>query len=261
MRLLNINVALARADALGRRAALKLANRAHSRAFRMGDADSDDLWSEFESSLAQSIDHAYVAGRRAYHRSRGVMMAHEDVRREINRLPKRQKDAINELYGKIAASATSSTRARVRDKMVAGVKQFVTGDHNGYTKKLTSIRLGTAAALDTIVRTQNAIAFNAAIWHESDADDELWGWELSTAGDERVRHSHEVMDGVRYPKNHQFWKYYFPPNGWRCRCTANPVYADEPEAGVIVPYQHGTPDVPKEFKFNPGKMLAGILSA
>lgn len=41
-----------------------------------------------------------------------------------------------------------------------------------------------------------------------------------TMGDERVRASHAAWDGLALPVGHPFWKTHYPPNGWRCRCTA-----------------------------------------
>lgn len=41
-----------------------------------------------------------------------------------------------------------------------------------------------------------------------------------TMRDERVRASHRAWDGLVLPVNHAFWKTHYPPNGWRCRCTA-----------------------------------------
>lgn len=258
---LQINRALLVPDTYGSRAVLRLVNRYHSRVLRFAEPDDEDLWKAFNATLAEMIARSYEAGRSEWSRLRGMSFAYSDVRKALRKLPKRQKEAVNSLYGKIAESATKSTKARVRDRMLRGVKEFSQGDHVGYGRKLSSLRSGHQAELETIVRTQNSIAFNAAIYHDAEDEHELWGWELSTAGDERVRHSHELMDGVRYPKNHPFWRQFFPPNGWRCRCTCNPVYRDDPEAGVIVPYTHGVPDVPKEFRFNPGKLLDMMLAA
>ena len=261
----NINRALLIPDSCGHRAILRLVNRYHSRALRMS-TDDEDLWEPFQRVLTESLLSSYLAGREEFRRLKphevGMAFAFADVRKVMRQLPKRQRDAVNSLYGKIAASAaTRSTRARVRNRMLRSVKELSQGDHTGYAKKLNSLRSSHAAELDTVIRTQNAVAFNAAIYHDSEDEHELWGWELSTAGDERVRHSHELMDGVRYPKDHPFWRQFFPPNGWRCRCTCNPVYRDDPEAGIIVPYAYGVPDVPKEFRFNPGKLLDMLLAA
>lgn len=41
-----------------------------------------------------------------------------------------------------------------------------------------------------------------------------------TMRDERVRVSHRPWDGVVLPKDHPWWDTHYPPNGWRCRCTA-----------------------------------------
>jgi SPP1 gp7 family putative phage head morphogenesis protein len=41
-----------------------------------------------------------------------------------------------------------------------------------------------------------------------------------TMGDERVRMSHRPWDNLMLPVDDAFWRTHFPPNGWRCRCTA-----------------------------------------
>jgi len=46
-----------------------------------------------------------------------------------------------------------------------------------------------------------------------------------TAGDERVRHppksrdDHRAWDGIILPVDHPFWQRWFPPLGFRCRCS------------------------------------------
>lgn len=41
-----------------------------------------------------------------------------------------------------------------------------------------------------------------------------------TMRDERVRASHATWDGLVLPAGDAFWQQHYPPNGWRCRCTA-----------------------------------------
>jgi SPP1 gp7 family putative phage head morphogenesis protein len=73
-----------------------------------------------------------------------------------------------------------------------------------------------------------------------------------TAGDERVRPWHRKLDGAIYPIDHPFWNRYFPPNGWRCRCTV--IQTDEPINLVLL----DDTDIPEpSHDFNPGK--TGIL--
>lgn len=40
-----------------------------------------------------------------------------------------------------------------------------------------------------------------------------------TVGDSRVRPEHEILNGTIKSIDDPFWKTYYPPNGWRCRCT------------------------------------------
>jgi hypothetical protein len=42
-----------------------------------------------------------------------------------------------------------------------------------------------------------------------------------TAGDDRVRESHALLDGITKPVDDSFWDTYYPPNGWRCRCDVD----------------------------------------
>jgi SPP1 gp7 family putative phage head morphogenesis protein len=41
-----------------------------------------------------------------------------------------------------------------------------------------------------------------------------------TVGDNRVRIDHQALDGIIKKITDEFWAYYYPPNGWGCRCGA-----------------------------------------
>ncbi|MDE5575493.1 MAG: phage head morphogenesis protein [Bacteroidales bacterium] len=51
--------------------------------------------------------------------------------------------------------------------------------------------------------------------------------EYVTARDERVREEHRALDGTILPIDDPFWTQYYPPNGWRCRCTVRKRTARE----------------------------------
>lgn len=57
------------------------------------------------------------------------------------------------------------------------------------------------------------------------SDSDRYLLQYRTAGDERVRASHQLLDDITLPKSDVFWDKYFPPNGWRCRCTTVEVLA------------------------------------
>lgn len=67
-----------------------------------------------------------------------------------------------------------------------------------------------------------------------------------TVGDGRVRPSHKLLEGATYAVDHPFWRTYFPPNDWRCRCSVSwhrSAAEKDPE---------GLPDLKKIFQNNPG---------
>ncbi len=49
-----------------------------------------------------------------------------------------------------------------------------------------------------------------------------------TAGDERVRPAHRILDGVTRPKTDPFWSTHTPPLGFRCRCRIRAAEAGRP---------------------------------
>ncbi|MRJ09407.1 hypothetical protein EDL99_11145, partial [Ornithobacterium rhinotracheale] len=107
-------------------------------------------------------------------------------------------------------------------------------------------------------------AISASQWANLQSDTERYWLEYRTAGDERVRASHEALRGVCLPKNDPFWNSFYPPNGWRCRCVAIEVLAREKtpsdsqkaqEIGEKATTQIGKNGKNKlaMFRFNPGK--------
>ncbi len=70
----------------------------------------------------------------------------------------------------------------------------------------------------------------------------------ATAGDERVRRAHALLDGIIKPVNDPFWDQYFPPNGYGCRCDVIQTLEAEEETDIEVP----PGEVPYIFRTNPG---------
>ncbi|WP_146138909.1 phage minor head protein [Riemerella anatipestifer] len=107
-------------------------------------------------------------------------------------------------------------------------------------------------------------AMSAANWANLQEDTGRYWLEYRTAGDERVRASHQQLNGICLPKTDTFWTEYYPPNGWRCRCVAVEVLAREKtpsdsqkaqELGQYATSQIGKNGKNKlaMFRFNPGQ--------
>ena len=89
----------------------------------------------------------------------------------------------------------------------------------------------------------------AVKWDEFQKDKDLFpNLKYQTVGDERVREDHQKIDGVVLPIDDNFWDYYYPPNGWGCRCTV--VQTNEP---VTPDSKIVAPEVPNALKSNPAK--------
>ena len=73
----------------------------------------------------------------------------------------------------------------------------------------------------------HAAGHMAARWEQIERDGDRYDLQYRTAGDDKVRASHAALDGVTLPPSDPFWKIYYPPNGWNCRCTAVQVRKDK----------------------------------
>lgn len=93
---------------------------------------------------------------------------------------------------------------------------------------------------------------NAAQWVRIEAQrPTLPRLRYSTAGDERVRGSHRLMDAVVRPVDDPFWNTHYPPNGWGCRCMVEQV-----DSSISITPDERLPtadEIPKMFQTNVGR--------
>ena len=103
-----------------------------------------------------------------------------------------------------------------------------------------------------------ASAEMAAKWERFMADGDRYNLQYRTAGDDRVRPEHAALNGVTLPPSDEFWESYYPPNGWRCRCTVVQVrkrkYPETPHDDAMALGEAALErDTKGMFRFNPGK--------
>lgn len=95
-------------------------------------------------------------------------------------------------------------------------------------------------------------------WSEFEADGDRYNLQYRTAQDDRVRAEHATLENTTLPPSDLFWNSYYPPNGWRCRCTAVQVRKDKYQtsnsAQAIQFGEKATAGKNQDiFRFNPGK--------
>jgi SPP1 gp7 family putative phage head morphogenesis protein len=97
----------------------------------------------------------------------------------------------------------------------------------------------------------------ASRWNEYETDGDRYNLQYRTAGDERVRKSHQLLHNTTLSPSDPFWNDYFPPNGWRCRCTAVQVrkskYPESDGTQAVHLGVNATEGKNNIFRFNPGK--------
>lgn len=97
----------------------------------------------------------------------------------------------------------------------------------------------------------------ASKWNEYETDGDRYNLQYRTANDDRVRESHWLLHNTTLPPSDPFWNDYFPPNGWRCRCTTIQVRKSKyPESNSDAMQKIGamaTEGRNNIFRFNPGK--------
>lgn len=86
---------------------------------------------------------------------------------------------------------------------------------------------------DNIFRTNIQTAYNAG-HYEQMTDPAVMQlrpyWEYDAVNDSHTRPSHLAMGGKVFPADHKVWDVWFPPNGFRCRCTVRTLSKRQVEA-------------------------------
>lgn len=139
-------------------------------------------------------------------------------------------------------SAILRSRLRESDWMFSGFKTFhelkeafpSLLDDNGVRKPFEQFLKDVQSIDDTYNRNYLRAEYNfamnsaemAARWEEFEKDEDEYYLQYRTAGDDNVRPEHAALRGVTLPRSDKFWKTYYPPNGWNCRCTVVQVLRD-----------------------------------
>jgi len=104
--------------------------------------------------------------------------------------------------------------------------------------------------LKTELNTAASLASSAKYWLEIWRDKDIFPYlKYVTIGDERVRHDHELLDGIIRKVTDSFWDEYFPPNDWNCRCIVEQL-EDAIETDIS---GMNIPKNPPLFAMNPAK--------
>jgi SPP1 gp7 family putative phage head morphogenesis protein len=90
--------------------------------------------------------------------------------------------------------------------------------------------------METIFRSNVQSAYGAGRWEQQRAQrDEFPYLHYQATHDARVRATHLALDGTVAPIGDPFWKRYYPPWAYNCRCYAESITEEEAQAIGIKP--------------------------
>lgn len=109
---------------------------------------------------------------------------------------------------------------------------------------------------DNIFRTNIQTAYNVGRYEQQTlpaVTESRPIWIYDAVNDNRTRPAHLSMNGVARRYDDPFWDTWYPPNGYRCRCSVRTASEDEAERkGITVE----TGDAPKERRTPDGQRVS-----
>lgn len=111
---------------------------------------------------------------------------------------------------------------------------------------------------DLIFRTNIQTAYNVGHYEQMTEPGVMQlrpFWQYDAVQDSHTRPSHLAMDGRVFPADHPIWDTWFPPNGFRCRCTVRTLSKRQVEArGLTVEDKFPAIAPDPHFCTNPAKV-------
>ena len=119
-----------------------------------------------------------------------------------------RRDQVAQIHGALTAALENGEPLSKFKKRIAGIIQ-----QKGWTGEK-------AWRVENIYRTNMQSAFMAGRYTQMKrASKTRPYWRYIAVKDRRTRPSHAALNGKVYPHDHDFWSMYYPPNGFRCRCS------------------------------------------
>ena len=159
-----------------------------------------------------------------------------------------QQEIVGDLFNSLRQSAAEGTPfATWRKNMLTMLRErgLALDKAGDMVQQSTGEVVGTGLTrhrLQTIYRTNMTNARMASLWQKLQENKDARPYlQYSAINDMRTRKTHLALDDLVYPIDDPFWDYFYPPNGFRCRCHVIALAPrDVARAGLTV--SHSSPE-------------------
>ncbi|WP_069997827.1 phage head morphogenesis protein [Cellulosilyticum sp. I15G10I2] len=180
-------------------------------------------------------------------------------------LTKEEYKQLSEGYKQLAFTISNYTSVEIVNQFYNEVLKAI---ENGTTIQVFKSEIDTFLAkkgyegvgnfqADNIFRTNLQTAYNVGHYEQMAVPEVMKlrpYWQYYAVDDEDTRPTHRAMDGMVYPADHEVWDTWYPPNGYKCRCTVRSLSKRQVEAKELEIRSEMPPLVPDEgFHTNPAK--------
>lgn len=125
----------------------------------------------------------------------------------------------------------------------------IEGSYGAFRKKAVEIMGNYDRFLSTEYNDAIATAQNARAFIEQYAKKDLFPyWRYETVGDDRVRLSHDALDGKVFNINDKNTRAFIPPNEHGCRCFKTALTKDEVKKSDIIDFETAKKALGKDFE-------------
>lgn len=157
-----------------------------------------------------------------------------------------QRRMITALVGDalLTAIEEGSTLRAFQDRIAALFKEELPGTSPG------------KAHLETVFRTNMNTAYQVGRYQQMATMASVRPyWMYQAIDDSRVRASHLAQNGKVYRADHPFWRRWYPPSGFNCRCTVVALAESElAEFGLTLQTQDAEEEPDEGFRSNVGEL-------
>jgi SPP1 gp7 family putative phage head morphogenesis protein len=109
---------------------------------------------------------------------------------------------------------------QVKKDLVKNLHPWLDDDESGTIRS--------EARAELLLRTHGFQAYSATAERVMDRQRDVFPYcQYKSMEDARVRPTHEALDGIVLPADHEFWATHTPPWDWGCRCMKIPLSEDD----------------------------------